>query len=90
LSRSECVPGYRMNPDLQFVSGFWTAAISDIKSTKSKSFNFRSKIDQGFKDRDLPMEWYNYQKDVMDSGSLGESIPTPGNVNTGNGDFVGF
>jgi hypothetical protein len=78
-----------MNPDLKFVSGFWTAAISDIKSTKSKSFNFRSKINQDFKDRDLPMEWYNYQKNVMDSGALGDS-PVPGDINSANGDYAGF
>jgi hypothetical protein len=42
--RADCVPGYRMNPDLKVVGGFWSAAISDMKSLKSKNFNFRSKV----------------------------------------------
>jgi len=85
--RSECVPGFRMNPDLDFVSGFWVAAISDIKSTKSKTFNFRSKVAL---DRDIPLEWYNYQKSVMESGALGPSGGGGDPVDTANGDFLGF
>jgi hypothetical protein len=86
LLRSDCVPGYRINPDLDFVSGFWSAAIGDLKSSKSKNFQFRSKVAL---ERDIPLEWYNYQKNVMESGALG----TPGggsNVNTEVGDYVGF
>lgn len=33
-----------MNPDLKVVGGFWSAAIGDMKSLKSKNFNFRSKV----------------------------------------------
>ena len=86
--RSDCVPGFRMNPDLDFVGGFWSAAIGDLKSTKSKNFNFRSKVQL---DRDIPLEWYNYQKDVMESGALGSpggGGPDP--LDTDNGDYQGF
>lgn len=89
LLRCECLPGYRMNPDLDFVGGFWGAAIGDLKSTKSKNFNFRSTIAL---DRDIPLEWYNYQKDIMESGALG----SPGGggegdpLNSDNGDYQGF
>lgn len=42
--RADCVPGYRFNPDLSVVGSFWSAAIGDLKSLKSKSFSFRSKV----------------------------------------------
>lgn len=86
--RCECLPGFRMNTDLKFVGGFWTAAISDIKSLKSKNFNFRSKVAL---ERDVPMEWYNYQKNVMESGALGKMGGGEGDpLNTDNGDYKGF
>jgi len=86
--RADCVPGYRMNPDLDVVGGFWSAAISDLKSLKSKNFSFRSKVKLS---KDVPMEWYNYQKDVMDSGALG--MPSSGGgdgLNPEAGDYKGF
>lgn len=52
--RADCVPGYRMNPDLNVVGGFWSAAIGDLKSLKSKSFSFRSKVKL---DKDVPSEF---------------------------------
>ena len=86
--RADCVPGYRLNPDLNIVGGFWSAAIGDLKSLKSKSFSFRSKVKL---EKDIPMEWFNYQKDVMDSGALGKSgggaDPT---LNPDAGDYKGF
>jgi hypothetical protein len=86
--RCDCLPGYRMNPDLNFVSGFWGAAIGDLKSTKSKSFNFRSTIAL---DRDIPMEWYKYQKNVMESGALGSPGGDVGDpLDTSAGDYKGF
>jgi hypothetical protein len=86
--RCDCLPGYRMNPDLNFVSGFWGAAIGDLKSTKSKSFNFRSTIAL---DRDIPMEWYKYQKSVMESGALGSPGADAGDpIDTSAGDYKGF
>ena len=86
--RADCVPGYRLNPDLDVVGGFWSAAIGDLKSLKSKSFSFRSKVKL---EKDIPMEWFNYQKDVMDSGALGGpgagADPT---LNPDAGDYKGF
>lgn len=86
--RADCVPGYRLNPDLNVVGGFWSAAIGDLKSLKSKNFSFRSKVKL---EKDIPMAWYNYQKDVMESGALGGSgagaDPT---LNSDAGDYKGF
>ncbi|KAL3780067.1 hypothetical protein HJC23_007316 [Cyclotella cryptica] len=84
--RADCVPGYRLNPDLNVVGGFWSAALSDLKSLKSKNFSFRSKVKL---EKDAPMEWYNYQKDVMESGALGLS-GGPSGLNTAAGDYKGF
>jgi hypothetical protein len=84
--RADCVPGYRLNPDLNVVGGFWSAALSDLKSLKSKNFGFRTKVKI---EKDVPMEWYNYQKDVMDSGALGLS-GGPSGLNTEAGDYKGF
>ena len=83
------VVGYRMNPDLAVVGGFWSAAISDLKSLKSKSFSFRSKVKIS---KDVPMEWYNYQKDVMESGALGLGGGGGGDdgLNPDAGDYKGF
>lgn len=118
--RADCVPGYRMNPDLKVVGGFWSAAIGDMKSLKSKNFNFRSKVKL---EKDVPstlmysllpfsnydlgcthlyslllllplstfqVEWYNYQKDVMDSGALGGPAGGGGSLNPDAGDYKGF
>lgn len=86
--RSECVPGYRMNPDLQAVSSFWNAALSDLKSVKSKSFaGFRSK---NLMEKSVPMEWLKYQKSVIDSGALGDASGPPEDLDLNNGDFAGF
>lgn len=88
ILRCDCLPGYRINPDLEFVGGFWGAAISDLKSTKSKNFNFRSKVEL---DKDIPLAWYNYQKNIMESGALGS--PEGGGadpLDAENGDHVGF
>lgn len=86
--RADCVPGYRLNPDLNAVGGFWSAAIGDLKSLKSKNFSFRSKVKL---EKDIPMEWYNYQKDVMESGALG--MPGGGggaSLDPDSGDYKGF
>lgn len=87
--RCDCLPGYRMNPDLTFVSGFWGAAIGDLKSTKSKNFNFRSTVAL---ERDIPMEWFNYQKNIMESGALGSPGSGGGGdaLDADNGDYRGF
>lgn len=86
--RADCVPGYRLNPDLGVVGGFWSAAVGDLKSLKSKNFSFRSKVKLS---KDVPMEWYNYQKDVMDSGALGMAGGGGGDgLNPDAGDYKGF
>ena len=85
--RADCVPGYRLNPDLNVVGGFWSAAIGDLKSLKSKSFSFRSKVKL---EKDVPMEWMNYQKDIMDSGALGGAGGGGGDLNPDAGDYKGF
>jgi len=86
--RCECVPGYRMNPDLEAVTNFWSAAISDLKSTKSKTFSFRSKNNM---EKNLSTQWFNYQKDVMSSGALGEeSAASVRDMDLDSGDYMGF
>jgi len=86
--RADCVPGYRLNPDLNVVGGFWSAAMGELKSLKSKSFSFRSKVKL---EKDVPMEWYNYQKDIMESGSLGKPSGGPDpTLNSEGGDYKGF
>lgn len=87
--RADCVPGFRMNPDLDFVAGFWSAVVSNLKSVKSKNFEFRSKMKL---EKDVPLEWMNYQKDVMESGALG-STSAKANVDeldSARGDYKGF
>ena len=36
------------------------------------------------------MEWYNYQKDIMDSGALGGPVGGAGDINPDAGDYKGF
>lgn len=87
--RADCVPGYRLNPDLNVVGGFWSAAMGDLKSLKSKNFSFRSKVKL---EKDVPMEWFNYQKDIMEDGALGGpgGAGAGGEINSDGGDFKGF
>lgn len=86
LLRADCVPGFPKIPDLGYAARFWSACIGDLKSTRSKSFEFRSKNNMG---KDLATQWANYQTDVMDSGSLGDMSDsfTP---DLEGGDYKGF
>ena len=87
--RSDCVPGFRMNPDLEFVGKFWSSCIGDLKSTKSKTFEFRTRNEL---DKLAPLEWMKYQKDVIDSGALGsaeDNMPPP-DLDESSGDYMGF
>lgn len=84
--RSTCIPVKSMNQDLEYVGGFWSAVIGDLKSTKSKSFQFQTR---NYMESSAPLEWAKYQKSVIDSGSLGEPEAAP-EVNTAAGDYVGF
>jgi len=87
--RAECVPGQpqRLNPEI--ISQFWNQCIGGLKSTRSKNFGFRTEINVMI-DRDVPMEWYNLQKSVTESGALGETHGSINDLDTGAGDFVGF
>ncbi|KAL3908854.1 MAG: hypothetical protein SGILL_008324 [Bacillariaceae sp.] len=89
LLRQECIPGIKNNPSLEYVSDFWAACIGDLKSTRSKSFNFRSR---NLMEKSVPLEWAKYQKSVIESGALGDpddSGPPPG-FNPDAGDYQGF
>lgn len=85
--RSECLPGFRINADLEFVTKFWSFQIGDLKSSRSKTFSFRSKNKMG---KNLATQWMNYQSDVMESGALGEQSAKAGEFNPEEGDYVGF
>ena len=93
--RRECVPGLTSTiTDLEAVSGFWSAAISDLKSVKSKSFGFRANLDGVDESMRLPNEWYKYQKSVMESGALGDiggdMADASADLDTASGDYKGF
>lgn len=85
--RSDCVPGFRLNPDLEIVSTFWQAVITDLKSTKSKSFGFRSKNNM---DVSAATKWGNYQQSVIDSGALGDPEDNYSVMDAAAGDYKGF
>jgi hypothetical protein len=85
--RSDCVPGFRMQPDLFVVSKFWEACISDLKSTRSKSFSFRSKNNMEQSDAS---KWANYRKSVLDSGALGDPEDSYSIVDEAAGEYKGF
>ena len=86
--RRECVPNYQANPSLEYISDFWAACIGDLKSTRSKTFNFRSKNNL---EKPLSLEWAKYQKSVIESGALGEAEDNmPPGFNSDAGDYKGF
>jgi hypothetical protein len=86
--RRECIPGYQVNLSLEYVASFWSACIGDLKSTRSKSFNFQSK---NLMEKSVPLEWMKYQKDVLDSGALGSAEDNaPIGFNPDSGDYKGF
>eukprot|EP00980_Cylindrotheca_fusiformis_P026369 scaffold15973_cov120-Cylindrotheca_fusiformis.AAC.10 len=86
LLRSDCMPGFRMNMDLEFVGAFWSACIGDLKSLKSKSFNFQSR---NWMDKSQSLEWAKYQQSVIESGALGDPESSVG-LNPEGGDYKGF
>jgi len=86
--RRECVPGFPANPSIEFSSDFWSACIGDLKSTRSKTFNFRSKNKM---EQQLGTKWANLQTDVMDSGALGDMEDSaPPGFEPDSGDYKGF
>lgn len=85
--REECVPVVSMSQDLEYLANFWSACIGDLKSTKSKTFEFRSKNNM---EKDLGLQWARYQMDVVESGALGETSDMPSGLNPDAGDYQGF
>lgn len=85
--RNECVPGYESKPDLTIMSRFWPGIISELKSTKSKNFSFRSKNNM---EKSVGTQWANYQKDVLDSGSLGDPDESFSVLDEDAGEYKGF
>jgi hypothetical protein len=84
--RWECIPGYQLQPNLELVGKFWSACITDLKSTRSKSFSFRAKNQM---DVSAATKWGNYQKSVIESGALGDPGETA-SLNEADGDYQGF
>jgi hypothetical protein len=85
--RSDCVPGFRLNPDLDIVGQFWAACIHDLKSTRSKSFQFQSRNNMR---KSVSAEWMKYQSNVIESGALGDPNDSYSVVNEAAGEYKGF
>lgn len=85
--RSDCVPGFRINLNLEAVGLFWSHCINDLKSTKSKAFSFRSKNNM---EKNLATKWANYQNSVLQSGALGDPNDSYSIVDDAAGDYKGF
>jgi hypothetical protein len=71
---------------LELVGKFWSACITDLKSTRSKSFSFRAKNQM---DVSAATKWGSYQKSVIESGALGDPGETA-SLNEADGDYQGF
>jgi len=84
--RASCLPTFR-TPDLEPVGRFWGACISDLKSTRSKSFSFRAKNKM---EKSVMSEWAKYSQDVVESGAIGEFGSDASEVDTEAGDYKGF
>mmetsp|Transcript_32005 Transcript_32005/g.35852 ORF Transcript_32005/g.35852 Transcript_32005/m.35852 type:complete len:386 (+) Transcript_32005:41-1198(+) len=87
--RRECAPGFPANPNLEYLADFWSACIGNLKSTRSKTFNFRSKNNM---EKNLSTQWANYQSDVISSGALGDDPDAPSSpgFDEDSGDYQGF
>lgn len=86
--RKECIPSISMSQDLEYLTDFWSNCIGDLKSTKSKTFNFRSR---NWMEKSVPLEWAKYQQSIMESGALGDPNDTaPMGLNPDKGDYQGF
>lgn len=85
--RSECLPGFRLQLDMEILSKFWQACISDLKSTRSKSFGFRAKNNM---DVSVATKWGNYQQSVLESGALGDPEDSYSIVDSASGEYKGF
>ena len=87
LLRSECFPNFDPRIDLGIVGKFWAGCITDLKSTRSKSFAFRSKNNM---EKNALTNWSNYQQSIMDSGALGDPTDSHSIVDEANGEYKGF
>jgi hypothetical protein len=86
--RSACIPVKSMNQDLEYVGNFWSACIGDLKSTKSKSYQFQTR---NYLNKSAPLEWAKYQKSIVESGSLGQAEDNREiEVDSSSGDYKGF
>lgn len=86
LLRSDCVPGFRSQPNLEITGQFWHACITDLKSTRSKAFSFRAKNKMNVS---AATKWGNYQQNVIASGALGDPEESA-SLNEAAGDYQGF
>lgn len=81
--RSACLPP---GLELEVVGRFWSNCLSELKSTRSKTFEVHSR---NAMDKSTPLEWAKYQKSIMDSGALG-SAEDNAPIELGNGAYKGF
>jgi hypothetical protein len=83
--KASCLPPVAQK-DVDLMTRFWTSCIADLKSTRSKSFQFRSK---NFLNKSAALEWAKYSNSVVESGALG--LPEQStSVNADQGDYQGF
>lgn len=87
ILRSDCVPGFRLNPDLDIVGRFWSACIGDLKSTRSKTFEFNSRNNM---EKSSVTQWAKYQNSVIESGALGDPEDSYSIVDEAAGEYKGF
>jgi hypothetical protein len=69
------------------VGQFWAACIHDLKSTRSKSFQFQSRNNMR---KSVSAEWMKYQSNVIESGALGDPNDSYSVVNEAAGEYKGF
>lgn len=82
--RAGCLPSV-FTDDLLLVSRFWASCIGDLKSTKSKNFEFRTR---NYMESNASLDWAKYQKSVIESGALGSEEHS--SINSDAGDYQGF
>lgn len=83
--RANCLPP-SFSAELELVGHFWGSCISDLKSVKSKNFEFRTR---NYLSKSAPVEWAKYQKSVIESGALGLE-DSHDSINSDGGDYSGF
>jgi hypothetical protein len=81
-NRGAAQPNY-----LDVVRTCWEAILGDLKSTRSKSFSFRSKNNL---ERSAASKWGSLQRSVLESGALGDPNESVSIVDSDAGDYQGF